>query len=287
MSGDKYFLPALLVGIAALAVTAAQAAPPAVRKALMQDNTFTLTHGTHTLRAILVQAPPVYDPGGPVCFVEDWAGDEVLLADAEREAAARGAVVVRVICAHGDAYRAKTLTRHGYTVASEWYTALLPLANQAPAAHIRPLTAADLPRVLELGEQKRREYQAYSPVFWRMSPLTRKTFGPYMQAQIADAQNVALAHEQDGKVNGFVLVNAHRTIDDYTVAAPGLWPTVGTDLLHAAGAAAQAHGLKSLLVICGADDLPKRTMLAAQGLSLATDWCVKPISPTNKQSGKK
>ena len=282
MIGDKYYLPVLLVGIAALAVTAAQADPPAVRKVPMQSNTFTLTRGTHTLRATLVQAPPVYAPGGPVCFAEDWTGDEILLADAEREAAVRGAVVVRVICPRGDADRAKTLTRHGYSVASEWYTAPLPLANRAQAAHIRPLTAADVPRVLELGEQKRREYQAYSPVFWRVSRTPRETFAPYLQGQIEDAQNVAMAHEQDDKVDGFVLVNARGTIDDYAVAAPDLWPTVGADLLHAAGDAARRHGLTSLLVICGAGDIPKRTMLAAQGLTLATDWYVKPLRPEKK-----
>ena len=152
-----------------------------------------------------------------------------------------------------------------------------------PTPHgIRPLAAADVPRVLELGEQKRQEYQAYSPVFWRMSSLPRETFGPYMQSQIADAQNIALAHEQDGKIDGFVLMNARGGIDDYTVAAPGLWPTVGADLLRAAGAAAHKKGIKILLVVCGHGDLPKRTMLASQGLTLATDWYVKPLSPEKK-----
>lgn len=279
----------LAAALGLVVTTAAQAAAPrahssqaakasAVKKGTTNVNGFTLSHGTSTLRAILVDAPPVYDPGGPVCFVEDWTGDAILLANAEREAAAHGAVVVRVICAHDDTARAKTLARQGYTVASEWYTAPLPLAKTAPPAHIRRLTAADVPRVLELGEQKRREYEAYSPVFWHMSRTPRETFTPYMKSQVEDAQNIALAHEQDSKVDGFVLVNGRGTIDDYTVAAPKLWPTVGAELLDAAGKEAQMHGLKSLLVICGAGDIPKRTMLAAQGLTPATDWYVKPVS---------
>ena len=242
--------------------------------------TFMLSHGTNTLRAILVQAPPVYDPGGPVCFVEDWQGNESLLANAEQEAAKRGAVVMRVICAHDDISQAKILTGRGYAVASEWYTALLPLADRPMiSGTTRPLTAGDVPRVLELGEQKRREYEAYSPIFWRISPLPRETFAPYMQSQISDAQNVALAHEQDGKVDGYALANIRGCIDDYAVAAPGLWPTVGANLLLAAGDAAQQRGIKSLLVVCGAGDIPKRTMLAAQGLTLVTDWYVKAIKP--------
>ena len=277
----------LLAGILAAAITTAQAAPPPAqsspaKKAPMENNAFTLSHGANTLRALLVQAPPVYDPGGPVCFVEDWSGDESLLADAEQEAAKRGAVVVRVICAHDDTDRAKKLTHHGYAVASEWYTVPLPLAKAVHPAHIRRLTAADVPRVLELGEQKRREYQAYSPVFWRMAQTPRAIFAPYMQSQIENPENVALAHEQNGKVDGFVLMNARGTIDDYAVAAPDLWPTVGAGLLQAAGAEAQTHGLKSLLVICGHGDTPKRTMLAVQGLTLATDWYVKPIGPEKK-----
>ncbi len=270
--------------MSALALATAQAAPPvAIEKNTAMPDTFTLSHGTNTLRAILVDAPPVYDPGGPVCFVEKWQDDETLLADAEQEAVKRGAVVVRVICPHDNASRAKMLAKHGYTVASEWYTAPLPLANKSLTNGIRPLTAADVPRVLELGELKRREYAVYSPVFWRVSSLPRATFAPYMQGQITDTQNTALAHEQNGQVDGFVLVNARGTIDDYAVAAPGLWPAVGAGLLQAAGDAAHQRGLESLLVICGHGDKPKRTMLAAQGLTLATDWYVKPLLPKSPE----
>lgn len=282
MSGKVFPLPVLLVGVAALAMTAAQAGPAAkagaAKKGTMEDNSFTLTRGTNTLRAMLVSAPPVYDPGGLVCFIEDWSGDTTLLAEAEQTAAAKGAVLVRVICPHTDTARAEMLTRHGYSVASEWYMASLPLTGMPTPQGIRLLTAADVPRVLELGEQKRSEYQAYSPVFWRMSSLPRETFGPYLKSQIENPQNTALAHEQDGKVDGFVLMNARGTIDDYAVAAPGLWPMIGADLLRATGDAAHKKGIQSLLVVCGAGDIPKRRMLAAQGLTLATDWYVKPLA---------
>ncbi len=296
--------PALLMSLAALAVAAvtAQAASPKAkisptaakagtdRKAAMKAkqsghtqapakaDAFTLSRGTNTLRAILVHAPPVYDPGGPVCFVEEWQGDESLLADAEQTAAERGAVLARVVCVHADKARAELLARRGYTIASEWYTAPLPLADTLHSAHIRRLTAGDVPRVLELGEQKRRQYEAYSPVFWRVSPRPRKTFAPYMQAQIADAQNVALAHERGGRMDGFVLANARGYIDDFMVAAPELWPTVGAEMLRAAGAAAYERGAKSLLIVCGHGDKPKQVMLASQGLTLATGWYVRPLA---------
>ena len=282
-------LSVLPASVAVLTLTAAQAVPSlaqaaktnAAKKDLM-DNSFTLTRETDTLRAILVNPPPVYDPGGPVCFVDDWSGDMVLLSEAEQTAAARGAVLTRVVCPHSDTARAELLWRHGSAVASEWYAASLPLMGEPSPRSIRPLTAADVPRVLELGEQKRRQYQAYSPVFWRISPQPRGTFGPYLQSQIENPQVVALAHDQNETVDGYVLANAQGYIDDFTVAGPNLWPTVGADLLQAAGAAAHKKGIGSLLVVCGQGDLPKRTMLAGQGLTLATDWYVKPLSPEKK-----
>ena len=144
----------LLASVAAIILPTTPAAPSADQKAAMntkqsgqtqapaQPDTFTLSHGTNTLRATLVSAPPVYDTGGPVCFVEEWASDERLLAEAERTAAERGAVLVRVICDHADRSRAELLTRRGYAVASEWYTAPLPLAGAAHSNSIRLLTTA-------------------------------------------------------------------------------------------------------------------------------------------------
>ena len=244
----------------------------------MSAETFTLSRGTETIRGIVLNAPPVYDPGGPVCFVEDWQSDEELLSQAEREATTKGAVLTRVVCPHSDTSRAAALVLRGYAVASEWYAAALPLTGQASREGIRHLTAADAPRLLELSEAKRRQYEAYSPVFWRMSPLPRETFGPYLQSQIENPDVVALGHEQDVNLDGFVLANAKGYIDDFMVTTPELWPTVGADLLQAAGAAACSKGVSSLLVVCAEGDRPLRTMLAAQGLTLETDWYVRPLA---------
>lgn len=243
----------------------------------MSAETFTVGRGTETIRGLLLSAPPVYDPGGPVCFVEDWQGDIPSLAEAEQTAAAKGAVLTRVVCPCADADRAAALTRRGYAVASEWYTAPLPLPAQTPTRAVRPLTVDDVPRVLELGERKRRQYEAYSPVFWRPSSLPRETFAPYIQAQIEKADTVALAHDRDGVVDGFVLANGVGYIDDFMVAVPALWPTVGADLLRAAGAAAHARDISSLLVVCGSGDRPLREMLTAAGLDHVRDWYVRPL----------
>lgn len=80
-------------------------------------------------------APPVYNPGGPTCLVDDFTvkWDEEwenvgshLLHELEFEATERGAAQIVVVCGHADAPKRAFLARHGLTIASEWYTRPLP-----------------------------------------------------------------------------------------------------------------------------------------------------------------
>ena len=82
------------------------------------------------LIATLVPAPPVYDPGGKTCNIDDFcvAGDsdweqlgKALLDEAMREMKARGAVQTVVVCGHLDATKRAMLAEEGFTIASEWY----------------------------------------------------------------------------------------------------------------------------------------------------------------------
>ena len=83
------------------------------------------------LIATLVHAPPVYEPGGLTCLVDDFtvetpdlwasAGRE-LLEEATRLAAERGAVQSVVVCGPQDDPKRSLLVGSGHTVASEWFT---------------------------------------------------------------------------------------------------------------------------------------------------------------------
>ena len=75
-------------------------------------------------------APPVYNPGGPVCIIDDFAVAQpqdwatvgaALLAAAEHEAKARGAVLSVVVCPQRDAAKRGMLKKAGAAVASEWH----------------------------------------------------------------------------------------------------------------------------------------------------------------------
>ncbi len=78
----------------------------------------------------LMDAPPVYDPGGPVCTIDDFTvGDatewprigRALLDEVTRAAKAREAVLVIVVTGHHDEPKRAMLAASGCTVASEWW----------------------------------------------------------------------------------------------------------------------------------------------------------------------
>ena len=82
------------------------------------------------LIAELRPAPPVCDPGGLTCLVDDFVvADEArwddvgsaLLRRVGEVARARGAVQLVVVCAHLDAPKRAMLASAAFSVASEWH----------------------------------------------------------------------------------------------------------------------------------------------------------------------
>lgn len=78
----------------------------------------------------IVVTPPVYDPGGATCMVDDFAvadpGDwaalaPVLLADVRSWASAEGAVQLVVVTAQADDPKRAALRSTHLTAASEWW----------------------------------------------------------------------------------------------------------------------------------------------------------------------
>ncbi|MFI7613513.1 GNAT family N-acetyltransferase [Nonomuraea terrae] len=84
--------------------------------------------------ASLVRSPPVYDPGGPTCTLDDYAvvddrdwpttGTALLHAVVD-EARRRGAAQVVVVCGNADTPKREALRQAGLSIASEWWTAPL------------------------------------------------------------------------------------------------------------------------------------------------------------------
>lgn len=87
----------------------------------------------------LVPPPPVYAPGGPSGFIDDFAISDdgawatvgvALLAAARGQLAALGAVQVVVVCGHHDTRKMDALVSAGLSRASEWLVA--PVSGPTP-----------------------------------------------------------------------------------------------------------------------------------------------------------
>lgn len=82
----------------------------------------------------LVPVPPVYNPGGLTCLVDDFVVNESdswetvstdLLHQVRNAALSRGAAQVVVVCGHLDEPKRKALEESSLTIASEWWVAPL------------------------------------------------------------------------------------------------------------------------------------------------------------------
>lgn len=81
--------------------------------------------------ATLVGSPPVYDPGGLTCLVDDFSvatpnlwlsTGKGLLEEVTRRAKEQGAVQVVTVCGQRDEPKRSMLSELGCSVASEWWT---------------------------------------------------------------------------------------------------------------------------------------------------------------------
>jgi GNAT superfamily N-acetyltransferase len=159
-----------------------------------------------------------------------------------------------------------------------------------PESRIRTAQTADVPRMVDLSEQKRLEYQSYQPGFWRKAADSREKQIPHFEHVVGSDRVIALVCERLGTIEGFViasLVDAPPVydpggltcvIDDFVVADAREWQSLGGALLSEANRQAQARGAVQTVVVCGHQDQPKRSMLADLGFSIASEWYVKGIS---------
>ena len=164
--------------------------------------------------------------------------------------------------------------------------------SSADSGTIRPATAADLPALLDLAESRRREHECHQPTFWRPAPEARAAQAPCFARLVGDDRAIVLVHEPasasaPSEVDGFLigrLADAPPVyapggpalvVDDFAVAAPQLWPTVGRALLEEASRRARGIGAAETVVVCGRADVAKREMLASLAFSPASEWWVR------------
>jgi len=155
---------------------------------------------------------------------------------------------------------------------------------------IRDVTAADVPAMAALADAKRTEYATYSPVFWRKSDTGIEAQTRFFTNRMLPSDTViSLVADNDGTIEGFVIGIVLQappvydpggpvcSIDDFTVAHPDSWATVGAALYKEVTIRAQQRGARVMLTITGHLDAPKRAMLQAQGAAITVETYVQPL----------
>jgi hypothetical protein len=157
---------------------------------------------------------------------------------------------------------------------------------------IRAAEAQDLDALLELSELRRREYATYQPVFWRPAPNALAHQRPYLAGLLGEQDVVArVAVVSHAIVVGFAIGRLMPAppvydpggptclIDDFALADPDLWLSVGLDLLRAVSDAARERGAVQVVVVTPSQDTAKRAALQAGGLGIASEWWTRPLNP--------
>ena len=155
--------------------------------------------------------------------------------------------------------------------------------------NIRRVTEADIPRMVAIAEAKRVEYEGYSPVLWRKASESAPKQELYFQRLLTGTDVIALVAETEATLLGFVMGVITTAppvynpgglvciVDDFAVGNPTEWGSVGAALLAAVEQEAKARGAVLSVVVCAQQDQVKRTMLRETGLTVASEWQVKPL----------
>jgi GNAT superfamily N-acetyltransferase len=153
---------------------------------------------------------------------------------------------------------------------------------------IRPAQQDDVAAMTALAAVRREQYARYQPLFWRPAAGAQDKQRPYLARLVASDEVITLVSDHGGEITGFLIATLTPApgvydpggltcqIDDFVVAPVTRWPTAGTELLRAGLAEAGRRGAVQAVVVTGHLDHPKRQVLRACGLEIASEWWVTP-----------
>jgi len=149
---------------------------------------------------------------------------------------------------------------------------------------IRTAEPGDIEACVEMTEARRRLYETFEPRFWRKADHSAAMSRAFFGHLATDAGALFLVSEDDAGINGFLIATNIQNppvvspggptalIDDFCVAEPALYPTVGAALLAEARARLEARAFAQIVVVCGAKDQARIAFMESQALSLTTTW---------------
>jgi GNAT superfamily N-acetyltransferase len=166
------------------------------------------------------------------------------------------------------------------------------MAN-APVKLVRAATPSDVTAMAALAEAKRELYKDQAPPFQRPAEGARAAHEGFLPKMLERDEFIVLVHE-DGStaVDGFVAARVGSApppfgdgplfhVDDFAVASPDRWSSVGAALLREVTALAIERGAQTAIVVTGpaSVDRPKNEFLRSAGLAVGAEWRTKSLSP--------
>ena len=173
----------------------------------------------------------------------------------------------------------------------KWNPAQADVLEGSSDSQVRKAESRDIRPIAELIETRRTEYQQYHPRFWREATDARGKFPPTLESLLQNESAIVLVNVQGGKVNGTIIGILQRApaaydpggltciVDDFVVAAPTLWNSVGMALLYALTREARQRGAVQVAITCARKDMRKRSMLVAHKYDLTSEWFVRDVGP--------
>jgi hypothetical protein len=147
---------------------------------------------------------------------------------------------------------------------------------------VTELTPDDADWAADLMVGRRREYEDYSPVFWRPAAHARAVHVRFLRRQIANPATVALRSPR-----GFLIAQlrpAEAFVDDFALDPAGTWAEDGAELLLAAWARVGTTDVTALRVVTARADEPKSALLWSLGLRLVEQWWVHELPAASSKA---
>lgn len=149
---------------------------------------------------------------------------------------------------------------------------------------IRTAEPGDVEACVEMIEARRRLYETFEPRFWRKADHSAAMSMAFFGHLATDAGVLFLVSENAVGIDGFLIATNVQSppvvspggptalIDDFCVADPALFATVGAGLFAEARARLRARAFAQIVVVCGAKDEARTAFMESQTLSLTATW---------------
>jgi hypothetical protein len=164
------------------------------------------------------------------------------------------------------------------------------------ASGVRNAAPIDVPHVAALAERKREQYRDHAAPFQRPAANARDAHEAFLPRLLEWDGFDVLVHDAGARIDGFLVARFGIApppfgegslfhVDDFAVASPKLWSSVGAALLTEIARRAGEARLETAVVVSGpaAVDAPKTRFLASMGLTRGAEWWVKPLEPDGSE----